>query len=313
MSKVSSLSRRMPQIRLRTSGTDPKPKSGYRFVIVPKVVHPWFELVHEAAEDAAEYLKQTTGIEVTIEYRAPQRASALEQNQILASVIATQPDGIAIDLLDSDTNRPALQQAIDRGIQLAAFDSMPPEGMIFTSIGNDFCQQAKIASERLVQSLGGRGKVAIMHGVPTAPNHRIRYECHKEVFAKYPDIKLVAEGTDNDNIEQAQQQATAIMNTHRDLDGWVACDAAGPIGIGRAIKEAGLAGRVKLVGIDNLPEMLKLIEDGVADSSSSTRPDIQGFYSVMVLYNAANGIVTPKMVDTGILFITPDNPKGELR
>jgi len=32
------------------------------------------------------------------------------------------------------------------------------------------------------------------------------------------------------------------MAKHRDLDGWVACDAAGPFGIGRAIKGAGLAG-----------------------------------------------------------------------
>ena len=28
----------------------------YRFVIVPKVVHPWFDLVHDGAKDAAAYL-----------------------------------------------------------------------------------------------------------------------------------------------------------------------------------------------------------------------------------------------------------------
>lgn len=288
-------------------------KRSYRFVIVPKVVHPWFELVRDGARDAADYLKQAAGLDVTIEYRAPQLASVAGQNEILASAIATRPDGIAVDLLDPVGNRPLLEEAIERGIKLAAFDSLPPAGMIFTSIGNDFRQQAMIASERLVEILGGRGKVAIMQGVPTAPNHRIRYEGHKEVFKRFRDIEIVAEGIDNDSIEQAQLQATAIMKAHRDLAGWVACDAAGPIGIGRAIKEAGLAGQVKLVGIDNLPEMLDFIRDGVADSSSSTRPHIQGFYSVMMLHDAANGIVTPKMVDTGILFITPGNLEGELR
>ncbi len=65
--------------------------------------------------------------------------------------------------------------------------------MVLTSIGNDFCQQAKIASERLVQILGGRGKVAIMQGVPTAPNHRIRYECHKGGFSRSGGVnRLVA-------------------------------------------------------------------------------------------------------------------------
>ena len=299
--------------RPRTASGDTGTKRRYRFIIVPKVVHPWFELVREGAKDAAEYLKQTAGIEVIVEFRAPKQPSAVEQNQILTSMIATQPDGIAIDLLDSDANRPVLEDVKDHGIQLVVFDSVPPKGMHLTSVGNDFCQQAKIASERLVQILGGRGKVAIMQGVPTAPNHRIRYECHKDVFKKYAGIEIVADGIDNDDIEQAQKQASAIMEAHPDLDGWVACDAAGPIGIGRAIQQAGLAGQVKLVGLDNLPDMLELIKDGVADSSSSTRPHMQGFYSVLMLYDAANGLTTPKIVDTGILLITPDDLEGELR
>lgn len=297
----------------RRAGRNVESNDGYRFVIVPKVTHAWFDLVHEGARDAAEYLKKIADIEVTVDFCAPRQASVVEQNRILKSVIESEPDGIAIDLLDSDANRPVLEDVQNLGIRLVVFDSVPPEGMIFTAIGNDFCQQAKIASERLAQILGGRGKVAIMQGVPTAPNHRIRYDCHKEVFQKYRDIVVVAEGVDNDNIEQAKQQATAIMRAHPDLEGWVACDAAGPIGIGRAIKEAGLAGQVKLVGLDNLPEMLTLIKDGLADSSSSTRPRMLGFYSVMMLYDSANGVPTPKTVDTGVLFITPDDLEGELR
>lgn len=133
------------------------------------------------------------------------------------------------------------------------------------------------------------------------------------MFAKYPDIKLVAEGIDNDSIETAQKKAAAIMQAHPELDGWVACDAAGPIGIGQAIKEAGLVGKVKMVDLDNLPDMVKLVEEGVAYSSSSTRPHIQGFYAAMMLYDGTNGIVTPKTIDTGILVLSRDDLKGELR
>ena len=285
----------------------------YRFVIVPKVVHPWFDLVHDGANDAAAYLKKTAGANVKVDYLAPQQANVVEQNQILEQAIATHPDGIAIDFLDAAANKPIVEEAQKAGIKVVAFDSVPPEGMVFTSIGNDFCSQAKIASERLVELLHGKGTVAIMQGVPTAPNHKIRYECHKQVFAKYPGIKLVAEGIDNDDIETGQKQAAAIMQAHPDLGGWVACDAAGPIGIGQAIKEAGLTGKVIEVGLDNLKDMVKLVTDGVADSSSSTRPQIQGFYAITMLYDGANGIVTPKLVDTGVLLITKDHPEGILR
>lgn len=166
----------------------------YRFVIVPKVVHPWFDLVHDGAKDAAAYLNKTANAKVTVDYIAPQQANVVEQNQIIERAIATHPDGIAVDLLDASANKPVLEEAIQAGIKVVAFNSVPPEGMVFTSIGNDFCAQAELASERLVELLKGKGNVAVMQGVPTAPNHKIRYECHKKVFAKYPGIKLVAEG-----------------------------------------------------------------------------------------------------------------------
>jgi ribose transport system substrate-binding protein len=284
----------------------------YRFVIVPKVVHPWFDLVHDGANDASAYLKKTAKVNVKVDYLAPQQANVVEQNQILEQVIATHPDSVAIDFLDAAANKPVVEEAQKAGIKVVAFDSALPEGMVFTSIGNDFCAQAQIA-ERLVELLHGKGAVAIMQGVPTAPNHKLRYERHKQVFAKYPDIKLVAEGIDNDDIATAQKQAAAVMQAHPDLGGWIACDAAGPIGIGQAIKEAGKTGKVIEVGLDNLKDMVKLVTGGVADSSSSTRPQIQGFYAMKMLYHGANGIVTPKTVDTGILLITKGHPEGVLR
>ena len=190
---------------------------------------------------------------------------------------------------------------------MSVFDSVAPEGMPLTSIGNDFCEQAEIASERLVKLLNEEGEVAIMMGVPSAPNHAIRAECHKKVFEKYPKIKLVATGIDNDDIETAQKQAAAIMQANPNLKGWVACDAAGPIGIAQAITEAGKAGKVILVGLDNLPEMLQAIRDGVADSSSSTKPQMQGYWAVMTMWQKALGVETPKTIDTGIAVLTKDN------
>ncbi len=284
-------------------------KDSYRFVIVPKVVHPWFDLVHEGALDAAKMLEEWTGSKFEIEYRAPQKADVVEQNQILESTIATHPDGITIDLLDEKGNRAVLEDALAQGIQVVVFDSEPPAGMELMSVGNDFCEQAQIASERLVKLLGGKGEVAIMMGVPTAPNHMIRAKCHEGVFNKYPDIKLVAKGIDNDEIETAQEQAATIMQANPNLKGWVSCDAAGPIGVGQAIKEAGKVGEVLSVGLDDLPQMIELIKEGVAESSSSTKPRMQGYWTVLALWQATLGVNMPKRIDTGIAVITQEMTK----
>jgi len=283
----------------------------YRFVLIPKVVHPWFDKVDQGAKGAAQMLSELTGGEVTVDYRAPQSADVSEQNQILERAIATQPDGIAIDLLDPSANRPVIQEALDQGIQVVIFDSETPEGMGLTKIGNDFAQQAKIASEKLVELLGGEGKVAIMQGVPTAPNHRIRYEAHKEVFNSYPGIELVAEGIDNDSIEQAQEQAGSIISANPDLDGFVACNAAGPIGIGLAVREAGKEDDITVVGLDDLNQLIELIRDGVVHSSSSTKPMMQGHWSVLTLWQQSMGYNVPQEIDTGIAIITEEDVQGE--
>jgi ribose transport system substrate-binding protein len=222
------------------------------------------------------------------------------QAQILQEAIRSRPSGIMIDLLDAPRLRPLLEQARRQGIPVNLFDSEPPDGLPLTSIGNDFCQQARIASQRLVERLGGKGEVAIMQGVPTAPNHAIRVRCHQEVFARHPGIKVVATPIDQDSIAVAQQQALATMRLHPQLRGWVVADAGGGIGIGRALQTLGRTGQVQVVGIDDLPEMIQLIRAGVVDSTSATKPRAQGYWAVVNLWQ--QGLAAPPIerIDTGI-------------
>lgn len=278
----------------------------FRFVMISKVVHPWFDQVEKGAIAAAERLSEETGDIVEVEYRAPENADVVQQNEIIERTIATNPDGIFIDLLDPDGNRVLLEEAISRGIPVVIFDSVSPPGMNLTEVNNDFAEQAAYASERLAEMINYKGKVAIMQGVPTAPNHRIRTESHRAVFAKYPDIEVVAEGIANDSIEQAQEQAASILSAHPDLNGFVTSDAAGPIGIGSAIREAGKAGEVLLIGLEDLPPMIQLMNEGIMQFSACTKPLMQGQYSVLALWQQAIGQPSPRVIDTGIGLLTTE-------
>lgn len=283
----------------------------FRFVMISKVVHPWFDQVHKGALAQAESLSKETGDNIIIDYQAPESADVVLQNQIIERTIATKPDGIFIDLLDPVGNRVLIQDALDNGIDVVIYDSESPEGMNLTKVGNDFYEQASIASDKVAELIGFKGKVAIMQGFPTAPNHKIRAQAHRDTFAKYPDIEVVAEGIDNDSMEVAQQQAAAIISANPDLVGFVSCDAAGPIGIGLAIKEAGKAGVIQNVGMDDLPQLIDLIAEGVVHSSSSTKPKMQGQYSVIALWQQAIGQPAPSVIDTGIGIVTQELAKGD--
>ena len=295
------------QVEAQTLDQNFDGKDHYRFVIVPKAVAPWFDSVNAGAEQAARMIEAQSGAEVEIVYSAPQESQVAIQNQILEQAIATRPDGIAVDPLDANANRAILQEALDQGIKVVIFDSPAPEGLEVSSVGNDFCEQAQIASRRLVELLGEEGQVAIMMGTPTAPNHAIRVRCHQAVFSEYPDIEVVATGINNDSIVQAQNQAATIMQAHPDLDGWVVSEASGPIGIGQALKEGGKVGEVQLVGLERLPEMLQLVDEGVADSTVANRPEAQGYWTVQALWQQVLNVAAPDYMDTGVDLITRDN------
>ena len=278
----------------------------YRFVVVPKVVHPWFDIVTDGARDAAAMLTEQTGDKFEIEYLAPQTASVVEQNNIVERAIATRPTGIMIDMLDPAANHAVLQEAIDRGISVVIFDNFGANRELNVPVlGNDLCQMATDAAHEVARLIGEEGEVALMLGVPTAPTHATRAECGKAALAEYPGIKLVAQGIDNDSIEKAQEQAAAVMQANPNLEGWIASSGAGPIGIGQAIVEAGKVGKIHYVGFDNLVQMVELVDKGVTPMSLSTNPHMQGFWSIIIMWQEALGNRGPEVFDTGYYQILP--------
>ncbi len=276
------------------------------FVVVPKTVHAWFDEVNKGAQKQADLLSEQLGVEVTIDYRAPEAAEVSEQNSVLEQAAATEPSAILIDPVDYDGSADIIAEIQDRGIPVILFDSPSPEGSGLTSVGNDFAEQAEIAVEMLIEEMGTSGKVAVMQGAPTAPNHAERYQAHLDALAEYPDIEVIDGGIDNDNVETAQSQAAAVLSANPDLTGYLNCDACGA-GVAAAIEERGMQDQVTFVAMDNLIEILEYVKTGTITATSSTLPQEQGMYAVLMAYQAVQGMDLPAMVDTGIGRITADN------
>jgi ribose transport system substrate-binding protein len=59
--------------------------------------------------------------------------------------------------------------------------------------------------------------------------------------------------------------------------------------------------------MDGIRPILEAIRDGVIDSSSATKPRMQGSMAVLLLWQAALGMQLPRSIDTGIDLITQEN------
>lgn len=291
-----------------SGGTDTKKAGGkdLTFVIVPKCVHAWFDEVNKGAQLQADALSESLGTKVKVDYRAPQKADVAEQNTVLEQAAATKPDGIALDPVDYDGSKAVIEEIQAQGIPVILFDAPSPEGSDLTSVGNDFKEQATIAADKLAELIGEKGKVAVMQGFPSAPNHAERYQAHLDALKKYPNIEVVDGGIDNDSVEEAQSQAAAVLAANPDLKGYLNCDASGS-GLAAAVEEAGKKGDVTIVTMDNLIEILNYVKSGTISATSSTIPQMQGSMAILMMWQQQMGIEIPKKVDTGIAYIDKDN------
>ncbi len=291
-----------PYHGIMTPGTD----SPLRFVVVTKVAHPWFDEVAKGAQSQADTMSGALVRPIAVEVMSPATATIVAQNEVLEAALHSAPAGIAIDPLGPVDAIPALATAQQLNIPVVVFDAPSPRAGI-TAVGNDFTEQGDLAAHRLAGLLNGAGVVAVMQGVPDAPNHRQRYEAQLAALAQYPGITVVDGGVDHDDIDVAESQAASVLHATADLRGYLACDASGPIGIARALVAADRVGQVQVVGMDAIGPIAAAVANGVLESSVATIPRMQGAMAILMLWQASLGLPLPRFVDTGIDIVTADN------
>jgi len=280
-----------------------------RFVIVPKVVHEWFDAVTSGAEAQAEILGRKLGVNVTIDFRAPTTADVMEQNTILEQAAATMPNGIALDPLDWAGNRAVVEEIIEKGIPVIFFDARVPGSGIF-AIGADFTEQGRRNAERMVELLGPEGgQVAVQHGVVTAANHNERYESILATLAQHPQIEVIEAPPGEDDISISQTNAAAVIAANPNLRGFLNVDAAAPVGQALAVEEAGRAGDIIIIGAENMVQIYEFIQNGTIYGGYSVPAVMFGELLVTMLFHMQEGGTgtIPLEIDTGLTWIGPEN------
>lgn len=273
-------------------------------VFVPKVIHPWYEVVAAGADAAVAELKNQ-GIEVEVIWDSPPQADVADHNRRIETNIGRQPDGLAVSCLDASTNNQLLGEAVAAGINVITFDTFCSEDFNFVGHKGDAQDGADLA-DFLAGKIGESGKVGILSGSLTAANHVARVAGFKEAIAKYPDIEIVFEQPDDDSLEKAVSLTENALQANPDLKGIFGSNASNPIGAARAVVNAGKSGEVVIVGMDDLPETLQFIRDDVIAGVKAQRQWEIGYWVVKYLVAANQNHTIPHEHATGSTILTKD-------
>lgn len=278
-----------------------------KFSFVPKLVHPWYDVVRQGIDKAVAEFKER-GIEIEVKWDAIPEAEITAHMKRIEANIAAQPDGLAISCLDPATNTQLINDAVNAGLNVITFDTDAPESLrkLYVGHNKDF-QDGYDLGVYLAGKIDEKGKVGILSGTLSAPNHVGRVNGFKEAIAQYPDIEIVFERPDNDDLQKAVDLTESALQAHPDLVGMFCCNASNPIGAARAIVNAGKVEQVHIVGMDDMPETLQFIQDGVIDVVKVQRQWEIGYWAIYYLVAMYQGHTVPLEHPTGSRFLTKED------
>jgi len=280
-------------------------------VVIPKVVHEWYDDVERGMIDAIEEFKEE-GYEITYDWNPPPTADVSVHVQNLEAAVAKNPDIIAVACLDPDSDATVINEAIDKGINVMTFDADAPGSKRIMFVGHtkedNYASGAKVA-DFMVEKIGtDDAEIAFLSGCPTATDHVARMDGIKDILAeKYPNIKVVAEEFDDDDLEKAITLTEGILAAHPNVKGIYCNNASNPIGAGRAVEDAGKAGEIVVVGWAALPELMEQIDRGVVTGTVYFGVYPIGYQMVKHAVAIVNGEEVPDSVAIPDLIVTKDN------
>ena len=234
----------------------PQPK--YRIVIMPKLVGiTYYDAVKTGVDAAAKELS-----DLSVTWSGPTQDQVERQIEMIERLIPSKPDLIAVAANDPVAIVPVLAKAQQAGIRVMSWDGDSKQREFFVNLV-DFDEFGAQLVEAMRREIGTRGDIAVITTSFTAPNQTSWIGAMKRtLYAKYPDLRIVDIRPAGESTEEAYRVAQDYLKAMPGLKAIVALGAPNPPGVARAVRDAGRAGKVAVVGNSTPNLMREFLKDG---------------------------------------------------
>lgn len=279
--------------------------SGKRIVgVVPKGAnHIFWQTVHAGA------LKAGEEFDLEILWNAPQmEIDAGRQISIVENLITRRVSGIVLAPVDEEALVTVVERAAADGIPVSIFDSAIKTDKIISFVVTDNYRGGAMAAERMGEILAGKGQVGVIGFMPGSASTMKREAGFVETIAeKFPEIEVVGVKFNMADRAKALAEAENLLTAYPDLAGFFADNESSLDGTVQAVKQRGLAGKVKIVGFDASDTLVADMKAGAIDSIVVQDPFKMGYESTRQLVAYLDGGQPVAHIDSGAYLITPRN------
>ena len=245
-------------------GTGPSDGKPTIALVVKTLNNPFFNDMQKGAEEAAK------AANVNLLVQAAEREIDVEkQMQIIENLIQSKVSALCITPSGSKEIVPAIVKANQAGIPVLILDTrVHPQaladagGKIATFIGSDNFEGGRVAGEFMVKTLNGKGKVAILEGIPGHETGDSRLKGFRQAVSHAPGIEIVSSQTANWERDQGYNVFQNMLQAQPDIQGLFACSDLMALGAVEAIAAAGKSGKIAVIGFDAFSEAREAVLKG---------------------------------------------------
>ncbi len=232
----------------------------------------------------------------------PSKADSALQLQSLEDAISQKPTALAVVPLEAPSLESALKKARDRKIVVVTHEAPGIKNADYDVEAFDNAAYGRHLMEELAKRMNYEGKYVVFVGSLTQTAHNAWVDAavalQKE---KYPKMQLV--GTKNeshDDVSKAYQITKDLLKTYPDLKGVEGSDALDVVGAGQAVEEAGLGGKVAIVGTSIPSYAGALVKDGTISLIACWDPALAGEAMDKVALMVTQGAKVTEGADLGV-------------
>lgn len=268
----------------------------------------WLTTLRDAM---TKYAASQPGVELIMVDSKEDVATQLGQ---VENFVAQKVDVIVLIPANTDAADPMTKAAQDAGIPLVYVNRIPanlPEGVAY--VGSDSIQAGIMQAEWLAEKLGGKGNVVIMNGNLAQEAAQKRTEGEKQVFAKFPDIKIIREDTGNWHRDEGLSLMENWLASGDQIDAVASNNDEMAIGALQAIEAAGQLGKILVGGVDASPDALQEMDKGRLNVTVFQNAAGQGEGGIKAAIALARGEKIDQITWVPFELVTPENYKTYMK
>ncbi len=278
--------------------------------VIPKgTTHSFWKAIHAGAVKASREL----GVEVI--WKGPAREDDRDaQIAEVENFVSRGVSGIVLAPTDDKALRLPVTDAMRAGIPVVIIDSGLDSDDYVSFVATDNYQGGRLAGERMVERLQGKGKVVLLRYMEGSASTMERERGFLEVMTENPGLEVVSSnqyaGATAETAYQASENLLARFKSESGslaIDGIYCPNESSSFGMLRALQDSGLAGKVVLIGFDASDQMVRALENGEFDALVLQNPVNMAYLGVKTMVSHLRGEEVPERIDTGVTLVTRDN------